>query len=191
MGNPSSQRNARSLREILIGLNNIEQHRVAAQWAKEHGRAIDLFGEFARERHLVVFQSGNECENWLDPIDNILYKMNTLTHVGGDILKLLERMDVYNSLFPITSMKLVGFQIMGETSVFPVFTQPFISFARFATKDEIQMFMSSMDFFPTGDEGKFSNGDIMLWDIHPKNVLVGDDGTMFVIDAEIDKVQKI
>lgn len=35
---------------------------MAAEWAIESHRAIDLFGEFARERHLLLFQSGNECE---------------------------------------------------------------------------------------------------------------------------------
>ena len=52
MGNSAPQRDARSLREVLVGLNRLEQHQAAAQWAVTNGRAIDMFGTFAKERHL-------------------------------------------------------------------------------------------------------------------------------------------
>ena len=185
MGDPASQRNAPSLREVLVGLDRIAQHPAAAQWAAENNRAIDLFGTFARERHLVMFQSGNECENWLDPIDNVLYKMNTLTHCGEDLVKLLDRVEIYNELFPSLALRFVGVQVMSENTVFPVFSQPFISNARLATHEEIDEYMSSMDFQPTGEDGKFSNGTILLWDIKPKNVLVTETGEIAVVDAEI------
>ena len=188
MGDSAPQRDARSLREVLVGLNRLEQHQAAAQWAVANGRAIDMFGTFAKERHLLIFQSGNECENWIDPIDNVLYKMNTLTHVGEDILKLLDRIDIYNSLFPETAMRLVGLQIMSPTSVFPVFAQPFIKNAVFATNEAIKTYMVSRGFTSTGEDGKYSNGDILLWDIKPKNVLITADNIIAVIDAEIDKL---
>ena len=38
MGNTASQANARGLREILTGLNRIEQHRAAAAWAVANNR---------------------------------------------------------------------------------------------------------------------------------------------------------
>lgn len=188
MGNSSPQRNAPSLREVLVGLDRFAQHKAAAEWAAANDRAIDMFGTFAKERHLMIFQSGNECENWLDPIDNVLYKMNTLTHVGEDILKLLNRIEIYNQLFPLLHMKLVGLQIMSETSVFPVFAQPFISGARMAATDEIAEYMLSLGFAPTGEDGRFSNGKLLLWDIKPKNVLVTETGEIAVIDAEIDQL---
>jgi len=193
MGNQASQGDARSLRtaagitlrESLQGLDRVQQHRAAARWAAENNRVIDLFGDFAKERHLVVFQSGNECENWLDPIDNVLYKMNTLTHVGEDIVKLLDRISIYNSLFPVLAMRFVGIQVMSEYTSFPVFSQPFISNARMATQDEITEYMHSLGYEPTGEDGKFSNGELLLWDIKPKNVLATPEGLMAVVDAEI------
>ena len=120
MGNTSSQGNARSLREVLIGLDRREQHKMAAEWAIENHRAIDLFGEFARERH------------------------------------------------------------------FPVFSQIFIKNARFATNAEITDYMHSRGFEPMEKDGSFSNGQIVLWDIKPKNVLITGNGATVVIDAEID-----
>lgn len=189
MGNSAPQRDARSLREILAGLNRVEQHKAAALWAVANGRAIDMFGTFAQERHLLLFQSGNECENWIDPIDNVLYKMNTLTHVGEDLVKLLDRIDIYNSLFPVTAMRLVGLQVMRSDCVFPIFSQPFIRNARFATNEEIRGYMHTLSFESTGEDGKFSNGSILLWDIKPKNVLVTADNHIAVIDAEIEKLK--
>ena len=59
-----------------------------------------MFGAFAKERHLLLFQSGNESENWIDPASNLVYKMNTLMHVGGDLQKLFNRIEYYNHLFP-------------------------------------------------------------------------------------------
>ena len=188
MGNTASQANARGLREILTGLNRIEQHRAAAAWAVANNRTIDMFGNFSRERHLAVFQSGNECENWLDPIDNVLYKMNTLTHVGEDLVKLFDRIDIYNTLFPLLAMKFVGLQVMSETRVFPVFTQPFISDAHMATREEITIYMESLGYKALEEDGKFSNGKLVLWDIKPKNVLVTPNGQIAVIDAEITKL---
>ena len=85
MGNSTPQTNARSLRESLVGLDRFAQHTAAYEWAVANGRVIDMFGNFAKERHLLLFQSGNEFENWIDPVLNVVYKMNTLVHVGGDI----------------------------------------------------------------------------------------------------------
>jgi len=185
MGNTAPQTNARSLRQSLAGLDRFKQHPAAYAWAVVNNRVIDLFGQFAQERHLLLFQSGNECENWIDPLLNVVYKMNTLMHVGGDILKLLDRIDCYNDLFPATALRFVGFQVMSRTNVYPVFAQPFIPDARFATEDEITEYMLSKGFEPLEEEGCFANKDLVLTDIKPKNVLRSANNTMFVIDAEI------
>ena len=187
MGNSASQTNARSLRESLVGLDRFAQHTAAYEWAVANGRVIDLFGAFAKERHLLLFQSGNEFENWIDPALNVVYKMNTLMHVGGDLLKLLDRIDYFNDLFPETALRFVGLQVMSSSNVYPVFAQSFISNTRFATEHEIQEYMQSMGFTQMNEEGYFENERFVLSDIKPKNVLRSEDGTIFVIDAEINK----
>jgi hypothetical protein len=55
-----------------------------------------MFGAFAEEHHLLLFQSGNESENWIDPTSNLVYKMNTIMYVGGDLQKLFDRIEHYN-----------------------------------------------------------------------------------------------
>ncbi|MCQ2350429.1 MAG: hypothetical protein MJ003_00445 [Paludibacteraceae bacterium] len=191
MGDSAPQPNARSLREVLVGLNRFEQHIAAAQWAIANNKVIDMFGKFASERNLLLFRSGNECENWIDPILHMVYKMNMLVHVGEDILKLLDRIDLYNKLFPEVALTFIGIQIMSKTNVYPVFAQPFVDNAEFATITEINEYMQSRGFAPTGQkEGQFSNGTYILSDIRPKNVLRTSDGTIFVIDAEISLCSK-
>lgn len=187
MGNSAPQTNARSLRESLVGLDRFAQHPVAYKWAMENGRVIDMFGAFAQERHLLVFQSGNEFENWIDPTLNVLYKMNILTHVGSDILKLLERIDSFNELFPATALRFVGIHVMSPENVYPVFSQPFIPNSRFATKDEITEFMQNRGFRTLAEDGCFENEQYILSDIKPKNILRSVDGTIFAIDADIQK----
>ena len=188
MGDRTPSANARGLRESLVGLSRFEQHPAAYQWAVENGRVIDMFGAFAQERHLLLFQSGNECENWIDPLLNVVYKMNMLVHVGEDILKLLDRIDLFNMLFPATALHFVGFHATSPNHVYPVFAQPFIPNAQFASEEEITEYMLAMGFHPTGEDGKFSDGKLFLFDMKPKNVLRSEDGTIFVIDAEIEQL---
>lgn len=159
---------------------------MAVRWAQENGCSIDMFGAFAKERHLLLFQSGNESENWIDTSANLVYKMNMLVHVGENILKLFERIDMYNDLFPDTALRFVGFQVMGVANAYPVFVQPFVDGARFATRAEIEAYMQSRGFMPTGEDGVFSDGRMLLRDIKPKNVLTTEEGAaVFVIDADV------
>ena len=186
MGDPAPQPNAQNLRDILVGHSRFEQQKIAIQWARENHCVVDMFGVFARERHLLLFQSGNESENWIDPTANLVYKMNTLTHVGGDTLKLFNRIEWYNELFPHLALQFVGFHIMSEDNAYPVFTQPFVDNVRFATHTEILSYMTSRGFEPQEKDGVFCDGKYILSDIKPKNVLASEDGlAIFVIDADV------
>ena len=189
MGDSASQPNAQSLRNLLVGLSRFEQFPIAIQWAKENHCVVDMFGAFAKERHLLLFQSGNESENWIDPTTNLVYKMNNLMHVGGDILKLLNRVELYNQLFPHIALQFVGFHVMSESNAYPVFTQPFVDNVRFATAEEILVYMQSRGFKPQEKDGVFSDGHYLLSDVKPKNVLASDNGlAIFVIDTDVTLV---
>ncbi len=189
MGNSTPQPDAQGLREVLVGLSRSEQHQTAIQWAKENHCVIDMFGTFARDHHLMLFQSGNECENWIDPTTNTVYKMNMLVHVGENILKLLDRIDLYNDLFPELALHLVGFYVMGVSNAYPVFAQPFVDGVRFATNQEISNYMQSRGFISEETDGVFSNGEIRLRDIKSKNVLATEDGqSIFVVDADVERI---
>ena len=157
MGAEASYTNARDLQSLLMGFPIVEQQQIARQWAQVNDRIIDMFGQFAKERRLLIFKSGNEFDNWVDPLLNVLYKMNNLMHVGGDIYKLFERISYYNELFPETALRFIGFHLMSSSNVYPVFAQPFIPYARFATADEIKAYMMAMEFRPLKEEGYFES----------------------------------
>ena len=57
-----------------------------------------------------------------------------------------------------------------------------------ATQIMIDTYMSALDFSKENDEGRYSNGTYLVWDVVPRNVLVDADGDMYVIDAEIKKL---
>ncbi len=190
MGDSTPSSNARSLRAQLAGLDRVEQHAVAYQWAVVHGKLIDLLGDYAKQRGLLIFQSGNECENWIDPVLNIVYKMNMLVHVGEDIAKLFDRIEWFNQLFPAAPLQFIGFQAMSSSNVYPIFVQQLVSSARFATKEEIVEYMESLGFSPTNKDGEFENDAFIVSDLKPKNVMCSSStGNIIVIDAEIDKKQ--
>ena len=58
MGDKASS-DARSLRAQLAGLNSAEQQKVSYQWALANDKFMDLLGDFANERKLLIFKSGN------------------------------------------------------------------------------------------------------------------------------------
>jgi hypothetical protein len=110
-------------------------------------------------------------------------------HVGGDILKLLNRVELYNQLFPHIALQFVGFHVMSESNAYPVFTQPFVDNVRFATAEEILVYMQSRGFKPQDKDGVFSDGNYLLSDVKPKNVLASDNGlAIFVIDTDVTLV---
>ena len=49
----------------------------------------------------------------------------------------------------------------------------------------IDTYMSALGFSKLSSEGKYSNGQYVVWDIVPRNVLTDLEGDMYVVDAEI------
>ena len=55
----------------------------------------------------------------------------------------------------------------------------------------IDTYMAALGFEKTTQEGRFSNEAYEVWDLVPRNVLVDEDGDIFVVDAEIKHIQPI
>ena len=56
-----------------------------------------------------------------------------------------------------------------------------------ATQIMIDTYISALGFTKESEEGRYSNGTYLVWDVVPRNVLVDADGDMYVVDAEIKK----
>lgn len=164
----------------------LPEHIAAEQYAIEHGLWIDddsLLG--------TMGPSGDENNCYYNEEGSIVYKVNMLTHTGERILPVFNKIKMHNLLFPETSYKFVGFTNLGFTrSAFPVFCQYYIQNAENAHLDEIARHMESLGFMPTDEKsGGWKNETYLVWDLLPKNVLVDRDGDIYVIDAEIRKIE--
>ena len=162
------------------GLREVE-NRVTREFAQENGLWID--DEFKLG---VPFPSGDEHNNYIDAENQVVYKVNNRMHTPS-ILELLDRMEQHNKLFPNTQYRLVGFTTISKNGdVMPIFAQDFVPDARMATVDEIDSYMGTLGFTRVGD-GRYSNGEVVIKDLKPRNVLVNPNGDVFVVDAEFDK----
>ena len=163
------------------GRFEIEQ-RAAEQYAKSVGMWIPMDKVFDLGE---PGPSGNENDTYVS--GTIIYKVNNLLNSGG-IVKLLDKVLLHNLLFPNTAYILHGFAGYDKRSVMPVLLQRRIRNAQPATQIMIDTYMSALGFTKENDEGRYSNGTYVVWDVAPRNVLVDADGDMYVVDAEIREV---
>ena len=132
------------------------------------------------------FLNGNENEVYLDNEKNVVFKVNNLVN-SQTLLNLFKRIDLHNEIFPQTKYELVGITGFGNGStVYPIYKQDFVSKANFAIPEDINNYMASLGFKKSG-EGKYSNEDITISDLYPRNVLKDSEGDIYVIDAEFKK----
>lgn len=188
--NPEDQRLEEVSRRLKEGIGQSEgtgkadqkdaEARIALQYAKENNLWIpDIYslGE--------SFASGNESTVVVDASGGVVYKSNNLMN-SITISNLLDQIKLHNQLFPSTRYDLVGFTGIDNGGTRPpyievVLRQSLINESVPANDIEINQYMKSLGFDRSGD-GVFSNGDIILRDIHPRNVLKDSGGDIYVID---------
>jgi len=62
--------------------------------------------------------------------------------------------------------------------------------SRFETEQRAaEQMAKSLGFEKTAEEGRFRNSQYEVWDVVPRNVLVDDEGDIFVVDAEIKHIE--
>ena len=129
--------------------------------------------------------SGNENDTYVS--DDGIYKVNNLLN-NGSIAGLLHKILLHNMLFPDTAYSFFGFAGFDGRTVQPVLLQPKVSNAQPAKQIMIDTYMAALGFEKMSEEGRYSNGKYKAWDILPRNVLVDNDGDVFVVDAEIKEL---
>jgi len=165
-----------------VGRFEVEQ-RVAEQFAKENGMWIPMSEIFDLG---VPGPSGNENDTYVS--NDIIYKVNNLLNTGS-ILRLLDRLIWHNNLFYETAYSLHGFTGFDGRTIMPVLRQQLIKDSVPATAVEIETYMAAIGFTKLNDKGRFANEEYAVWDLVPRNVLRDKDGDMYVVDAEIAKIQ--
>ena len=102
--------------------------------------------------------SGNENDTYVG--EKVIYKVNNLLN-SGSIVALLHKILMHNVLFPDTAYSFHGL---------------------------IDTYMAALGFEKTAEDGRFRNSQYEVWDVVPRNVLVDDEGDIFVVDAEIKHI---
>lgn len=182
-----SSEDARNASPNSEGLSERQQKEVEnkamEEYAKEKGIWIPMQDIFSLG---VPAPSGNENDVYLDTKDNSVYKVNNLMN-SKKISALLERLKLHNQYFPQTKYELVGFSGFGSGDVFPVLKQDYIVNTTYATLEEIDSYMQSLGFNQSG-EAAYYNGDVVISDLRPRNVLKDIDGDIYVVDADFREI---
>ena len=179
-----NQRNAQSNSTTLSERRLIDiDNSTAENLAKEKNLWID-FSEILSLG--TPAPSGVENDVYLNKQGNFVYKVNNLM-TSLCVSDFLQRIMLHNSIFPQTGYELYGFTGFGNGNVYPILKQNYIFDAEYATPIEIDTYMSALDFEKV-DEATFTNGEIVVSDLHPRNVLKDKDGDLYVVDAEFRKV---
>lgn len=152
--------------------------RAAEEYAKENGIWIPMEETFSWN----PMPSGNENDVYLNTLDGYVYKVNNLMNSKG-ILPLFDRIKLHNQIFPSSRYEFVGFTGFDGRSVYPIFRQVYVHESTNATPEEIDTYMKSLGFHQTG-EAQYSNGEITISDLRPRNVLKSNSGNIYVVDAE-------
>ena len=158
------------------------EQRAAEQMAKSRYFWIPMMDIFNLG---VPGPSGNENDTYVG--EKVIYKVNNLLN-SGSIVGLLRKVLMHNILFPDTAYSFFGFAGFDGRTVQPVIVQPRIADAHPATKIQIDTYMAALGFEKTSDEGRFRNSQYEVWDVVPRNVLVDDEGDVFVVAAEIKHI---
>ena len=130
--------------------------------------------------------SGNENDTYV--ADNGIYKVNNLLN-SGSIVSLLRRIIMHNIIFPDTAYSFYGFAGFDGRTVQPVLLQPRVANAQPAKQIMIDTYMAAIGFEKTVEKGHFTNGEYEVWDLLPRNVLVDEEGDIYVVDAEIKRLR--
>ena len=165
---------SRNVREI--------ENRVTREYAQENGLWIPFDDVFKLCR---PSKSGNEHDTYLNAEQGVIYKVNNRMNTPS-IVDLLNRMALHNQYFPNSKYSLVGFTAISKNGdVWPVFAQDYVPNARMASVEEIDGYMGSLGFTRVGD-GRYSNGEVVIKDLKPRNVLINPNGDAYVVDAEFE-----
>ena len=130
--------------------------------------------------------SGHENDTYV--AEKVVYKVNNLLN-SGSIVSLLRKIVMHNLIFPDTAYTFHGFAGFDGRTVQPVIVQPRIANAHPATQIMIDTYMAALGFEKASEVGRFRDNRYEVWDLVPRNVLVDDEGDIFVVDAEIKEME--
>lgn len=170
-----------------------EQERLLEAWAK----AADLWlndYEDAKGNKATTLEDllnsqwdylniGSEAEVYRYDDKTVIKSIN-LSHSNDNPGKLLDRIAMFNVLFPSTAMEVVGFGRDSQGHFRVIITQPFIE-ATELTDEDLEEFHKKYNLEQIGGWFKTKIPNVYVTDLSPSNILKDKDGRYYIIDADV------
>ena len=145
------------------------------KWALEQGCWFSdrtQFGEF--------FDRGSENEVYLSPDQKYIVKLNDFRYSDDNLTSFFERLNAHNIYFPDCAYRMIGFGENSDGKVCAVLVQRLVHSVRLATKQEVHDEFIRLGFNPEDNGEYYTNGYHDIFDAVEGNVLMGDDGHIFI-----------
>jgi hypothetical protein len=156
-----------------------------SHWAEKVGLMMDN-NEFDR-RWNEQGQKG-EAENnvYFDEESQRWFKRNNLSY-HTTFLEFFYRLALHNSAFPEAPYALEGF-VINDGELQPIISQPHVRATKGASPIDVEKLMNKLGYVKiAGTEHDYINKEkgIRVEDMHDENVLMDDEGNIFVVDPVI------
>ncbi len=165
------------------------------QWAKHSGYWYD---EARLTQDATDFDTGSESRVLLTDDGNKVRKLTEATlHTDGfnegSVQELIESTEMFGKIFDDTAETIVGFGENEDGTLCIVTEQPYMKGEKLGDaipneteRDKVlDKFMFDRGGFLPSGTNRYSNQDYTIHDVNKKNVIVGDDGILRVIDAVV------
>ncbi|MDR0863361.1 MAG: hypothetical protein LBO74_00320 [Candidatus Symbiothrix sp.] len=157
------------------------EKQITFDYAKENGLWVDDLYSLGRP-----LKGGIENTLALDNMTGILYKSNNLLNSKFLISNLIEQIRVHNLLFSETKYEIVGFTGIDNGKnrtphIEVILKQDYVPNTTESTPQEILDYMQSIGFQQL-NEITFTNGQYIVSDLRPRNVLKDENGIIYVVD---------
>lgn len=164
--------------ETELLLNWDFQLKLIELWAKTDGCWYENADSILSETHKFV-GSGAESRVYFDG----KYVLKTVGTIFGPQEALLDRFAISNSLFPETAVRIIGFGKNQDGEFCAVLRQPFVQGQYVESELVADILSEDFRIVNDGRENKLVTDELILGDLHDRNVLVSKNGNFFVIDC--------
>jgi len=193
--------------QILNGGNTWQRGNRAPTWREieeEAYREEELLTKYAIEKGIwydhndifgrKLYAKGSEANIYLEGNDSVIkaYYNYTLNH--DNMLQFIDDIALFNDVFPDTKYELFGFTETENGRFAPILKQEFREGNHVDEHDSESMeyyyrlitdYMRSRGFRYDTERDAYYNDYIVIFDLHPGNVLFGKDNVLYVVDANV------
>lgn len=158
------------------------QAAIIEQWARKVGCWIEDVDKTLPQTLGELIAEGGEAKVY----DNgyLLVKTIGLDYFIQPILA-LDRVSLHNTLFPETSMEVIGFGKTSSQDFNIIVNQPFVEGSHI-TNAAISEYIQRLGFQLINPRNwTFATPEIYLSDLHDENVILSKEGNVFVVDCDV------